>query len=216
MSSPSVHLQSILHRRLSSPRIVETLQGITKGGLVPDPEIKSYHDAVYFNYYSLGLCLQYAPQSGYKPKTGLRLEDLDKNNLALDSIIIYNVPQAPNAAKKARSSDGFSTFVALPLPITLAADDEGDADSAAKGLTITTATTGKDFVSAMGEPERKGGGAGPSNGSIGIWIEWQKHGIMVEFGGDQARGPQAWEKGKDATWKTVTLFKSGLLEVLDD
>jgi len=29
---------------------------------------------------------------------------------------------------------------------------------------------------------------------------------MVEFGGDEARGPQAWERGKDAIWKVITLF----------
>jgi len=31
---------------------------------------------------------------------------------------------------------------------------------------------------------------------------------MVEFGGDESRGPQAWEKGKDAVWKVISIFPS--------
>ncbi|XP_006454648.1 hypothetical protein AGABI2DRAFT_189890 [Agaricus bisporus var. bisporus H97] len=70
-------------------------------------------------------------------------------------------------------------------------------------------TTGKEFVQALGEPDRKGGGTGPSSGSIDIWCEWTKDGIMVEFGGSQAKGPNVWETGKDAVWKVVTLFRPG-------
>jgi len=66
--------------------------------------------------------------------------------------------------------------------------------------------SGKDFVEALLEPDRKGGGTGPSSGSIGIWCEWLKDGIMVEFGGDEAKGPHAWDQGKDAIWKIITLF----------
>jgi len=66
--------------------------------------------------------------------------------------------------------------------------------------------TGKDFVAALGEPDRKGGGSGPSSGSIGIWVEWTRDGLMVEFGGDDSRGPQAWERGKDALWRVISVF----------
>ena len=65
----------------------------------------------------------------------------------------------------------------------------------------------QELVSVLGEPDRKGGGAGPSTGSIGIWCEWSKDGLMIEFGGDDARGPGAWERGKDAVWKVITLFQ---------
>jgi len=56
----------------------------------------------------------------------------------------------------------------------------------------------------MGEPERKGGGAGPASGSIGIWCDWPKEGIMIEF---DASGPQAWEHGKDTKWRLLTLYR---------
>ena len=78
--------------------------------------------------------------------------------------------------------------------------------SASSSKIYSHAATGKDFVKVLGEPDRKGGGAGPSSGSIGIWCEWSKDGLMVEFGGDEARGPQAWERGKDEVWKVITLF----------
>jgi len=71
---------------------------------------------------------------------------------------------------------------------------------------VHPSTTGKDFVAYFGEPTRKGGGGGPAGGSIGIWCEWTDAGIMVEFGGDEAGGLQAWEKGKDATWAVLTFF----------
>ncbi|KAF8140388.1 hypothetical protein EV363DRAFT_1393296 [Boletus edulis] len=67
-------------------------------------------------------------------------------------------------------------------------------------------TTGKEFVAWLGEPSRKGGGTGPSSGSIHIWCEWSQQGIMVEFGGNDARGPQAWERGGNAVWRVVTVF----------
>jgi len=65
---------------------------------------------------------------------------------------------------------------------------------------------GKEFIALLGEPNRKGGGAGPSSGSIGIWVEWTRDGLMVEFGGEESRGPQAWERGKDAPWKVISIF----------
>jgi len=44
-------------------------------------------------------------------------------------------------------------------------------------------------------------------GSINIWCEWTKLGLMVEFGGEKVLGPNAWEEGKDAPWKVVTIFE---------
>jgi hypothetical protein len=72
-----------------------------------------------------------------------------------------------------------------------------------KSVSVSAETIGKDFVAELGEPDRKGGGAGPY--SINIWCEWTKEGVMVEFG-DHARGPQAWDKGKDANWKVISFY----------
>lgn len=179
------------------------------------PDVKSYSDAVYFNYYPLGLSLLFSPQNGYKP-TGLKQEDLKDEDLILDSIDIYNVPKPISSltgggAKLPRLAElAFSTFPVSPLTLSLATPPppkEGESALARpSSFDVVPTTSGKDFVAVFGEPDRKGGGAGPSSGSIGIWCEWSKDGVMVEFGGDEAKGPQAWERGKDAVWRVVTVF----------
>jgi hypothetical protein len=173
----------------------------------PTPEVKSYSDAVYFNYYALGLSLLFVPFDGYKPKAGALLSDLDQNKLKLESIDLYNSPsqeekeaEKSNGPSKKLSNTEYSSYPRYPVLISSSTTPPSQ-------LEITSTTTGKEFVSSLGEPSRKGGGAGPSSGSIGIWCEWDKDGLMVEFGGDEARGPQAWERGKDARWKVITIFK---------
>ncbi|KAH7912588.1 hypothetical protein BJ138DRAFT_1148041 [Hygrophoropsis aurantiaca] len=175
------------------------------------PEVKSYSDAVYFNYYALGLSFLFSPQNGYKPTTGLKHDQLKNDHLILDSIDIYNIPKinpSVNSSSKSASRTAdlvFATHPASPLKL-YPLPQEGKERLAE--IEILRETTGKDFVVWLGEPDRKGGGTGPSSGSIGIWCEWSKDGIMVEFGGDESRGPQAWERGKDATWKVITVFPS--------
>ncbi|KAG1846861.1 hypothetical protein F4604DRAFT_1816083 [Suillus subluteus] len=171
------------------------------------PEVKSYSDAVYFNYYPLGISFLYIPQKGYKPTGGLKLEDLQVDSLVLDSINIYNAPKPKATPAKTTTSSrtaelAFSTYPVLKWKLSLSPE----ASASNESIEISLTTNGKDFVSCLGEPDRKGGGSGPSSGSIGIWCEWSKHGIMVEFGGDEARGPQAWERGKDAIWRVITVF----------
>jgi hypothetical protein len=172
------------------------------------PEVKSYPDAVYFNYYPLGISFLFIPQKGYKPTGGLKLEDLQVDSLVLDSINIYNAPKPKTTSTKTTTSSrtaelAFSTYPVLKWKLSLSPEASASNESS---IEISFTTNGKDFVSCLGEPDRKGGGAGPSSGSIGIWCEWSKHGIMVEFGGDEARGPQAWERGKDAIWRVITVF----------
>lgn len=194
-------------------RFIASLSSLATTESPSVPEVKSYPDAVYFNYHALGLSLLFSPLSDYKPKTGLAFSELSKDRLVLDSIDIYNTPKPSIPRTKGTSSRiaelAFSSFPLSPLVLTVgekAKDKEGNAQDRPPQLEITSETTGKDFVQCLGEPDRKGGGAGPSSGSIGIWCEWSKDGIMVEFGGDEAKGPQAWERGKDAVWKVVTLF----------
>lgn len=173
------------------------------------PEVKSYPDAVYLNYFALGLSLLFAPLPGYTPATGIELSQLNDSRLVLDSINLYNIP--PHNAKQSSSRPSemaFSTYPCLPLELAIMPEikDANNPLMRPSNLEIRRESTGKDFVSCLGEPNRKGGGAGPSSGSIGIWCEWSPNGVMVEFGGDEARGPQAWERGKDAIWKVITLF----------
>ncbi|KAG2120720.1 uncharacterized protein F5147DRAFT_7252 [Suillus discolor] len=172
------------------------------------PDVKSYSDAVYFNYYPLGISFLFIPQNGYKPTGGLKLEDLQVDSLVLDSINIYNTPKPKVTTTKTSTSSriaelAFSTYSMSKWNLSLSPEASASNESS---IEISLTSNGKDFVSCLGEPDRKGGGAGPSSGSIGIWCEWLKHGIMVEFGGDEARGPQAWERGKDAIWRVITVF----------
>jgi hypothetical protein len=148
------------------------------------PETKCYSDAVYENYFDVGISLQYAPAIGYRPQAS----NLDRSKLSLQSMDIYN-----NSAASRREKRSYSSFPLLPMRITTATGGH---------LDIGGTTSGRDFVDVLGEPPRKGGGEGPSSG-LNIWCEWPQHGLMVEFG---ATGPQAWEKGKDAAWKCITIF----------
>lgn len=199
----------------SSQLLSDYIASLSSINLPPDPEVKSYSDVVYFNYYSLGLSFLFTPTNTYKPTTGLSRNQLEDSKLILDGIDLYNIPKPKPSVEtdkktSSRSAElAFSTFPATPIPLTLNTDVANKDDkllSRPLQLEVTSTTTGKDFVAAFGEPDRKGGGAGPSSGSIGIWCEWPRDGIMVEFGGDEANGPQAWERGKDAIWKVITIF----------
>ncbi|KAJ7786160.1 hypothetical protein B0H16DRAFT_1489374 [Mycena metata] len=181
-----------------------------------EPEVKSYSDAVYFNYYALGLSLLFTPKNGYKPATGLTRSVLRDADLVLEGLDFYNVPKPAASDPKTKGTSArkaelaFSTFPGIPLVLTVAedaTDKDGKALSRPPQFSGQADTTGKDFVACFGEPARKGGGAGPSSGSIAIWCEWTHDGLMVEFGGDEAKGPQAWERGKDAIWKVISVFE---------
>ncbi|KAG8949592.1 hypothetical protein FRC00_008066 [Tulasnella sp. 408] len=190
MQSPS----RVLGSNPSGPQLDEYLKSISSEQ-TPDPEIKSYPDAVYFNFYSLGLSLLFTPTNGYKPKTGLSRAELRETDLVLDSVDIYN-----KQTKTGHSSTGPRQYSSFPaLPISIPKPDTPDST-----LEVTLNTTGKDFVGFLGEPSRKGGGGGPAGGSIGIWCEWKAAGVMVEFGGDDSK---SWDRGKDAVWSVLTFFK---------
>lgn len=202
-------VQDLLGQNPSSRSLVDyfiNLSSIVQSDSASTPEIKAYSDVVYYNFYSLGLSLLFKPIEGYKPSTG---SDLEKDKLILDSLDIYNIPKVSVSDSKARSKKkaetAFATHPVSPLTLNLAQVEESQ--SLSLPLQVARESTGKDFVQHLGEPDRKGGGSGPASGSIGIWCEWTKHGILVEFGGVEATGPQAWERGKDAGWKVVTVFR---------
>jgi len=207
-------IKDLLGLRPSAPTISQYIGSLVEVAktTASSPDIKSYPDVVYFNFYPLGISLLFVPTNGYKPKGGLGLNDLQQEDLILDSIDIYNVPKAQandgDESKSLRSELAFTTFPVSPitLPITAKSED-GRPLGRPPCIDVTPESTGKDLVQALGEPDRKGGGAGPSSGSINIWCEWSKDGLMVEFGGVQAK---AWDTGKDAAWKVITLFRPGM------
>ncbi|KAI5898372.1 uncharacterized protein SCHCODRAFT_02611888 [Schizophyllum commune H4-8] len=181
-----------------------------KTGASVSPDVKAYSDAVYYNHYALGISLMFAPEKGYNPA---KSSPISPEKLSLDSIDLYNVPSSSQQTNKATSSRTaevkFSTYPVNPFTLHLTPalkDKEGTELQRPATFQVSPATTGKGFVAAFGEPDRKGGGAGPTNGSIGIWCEWSRDGVMVEFAGSEARGPQAWERGKDALWRVITIF----------
>ena len=187
---------------------ISSLSSLADVGSDDKPQIKAYPDAVFVNYYALGCSIEYRPMNGYRPSSNVQsIADLQTNNLAIDKIDIYNSPHddesntpSPPASQptKSKTTPAFAKYPSLPLIITFSREP--------KSISVSTESTGKDFVAALGEPDRKGGGAGPSSGSINIWCEWTKEGVMVEFGGRDARGPQAWNKGKDAKWKVISFY----------
>ena len=201
----SVNIRQLLGRSPSSQDLTAYLSALSSSQSV-FPEIKSYPDAVYFNYYAFGLSLLFVPINGYKPQSTASRQDLQDAHLILDGVDIYNsvLAKAPDGKTESQSST-YSSYPITPITITVSPETkEGTPRSSI--LNITHSMVGKEFVTALGEPDRKGGGSGPSSGSIGIWVEWTRDGLMVEFGGDDSRGPQAWERGKDAPWKVISVF----------
>jgi hypothetical protein len=149
-------------------------------------EIKAYPGIVYHNYPCLGLSLEYVQTKA----------DRASEELLLDAIHIYNRQRDHGEIL----SKTFSRYPALP--ITLLRNEDPNQPT----IKVTVGMTGKEYVEALGEPTRKGGGHGPSSGSINMWCEWTSLGIMVEFGGTEARGPDAWDRGGNAVWEELTIF----------
>ncbi|KAF8317598.1 hypothetical protein DL93DRAFT_2076678 [Clavulina sp. PMI_390] len=163
-----------------------------------------YPDCVYYNYPQLGLSLLFKPTEGYKLDPKAAAADLDLTRLKLDGIDMFNaIGESENDAS--RTADKlYKPFTHLPLTLQLSSTNE--TSSTSEPFSLVAGTTGKDLVSALGEPARKGGGGGPSGGGIAIWCDWPVHGIMIEFGGPDSKGPKAWEAGKDARWAILSVY----------
>ncbi|KAG7450668.1 uncharacterized protein BT62DRAFT_1001466 [Guyanagaster necrorhizus] len=212
----STDVQSLLGSSLSS-EILQNYIRTVSGSITVEVEIKAYPDMVYFNYYKIGVSFQFKPTDGYRPKMGLEESELEKNRLILDGVDFYNIPKVDSSDPKAKGTStrraeiAFSSYPISPLTLPITPnikDKDGKVLHRPPHFDVLPASTGKDFVQCFGEPDRKGGGTGPSTGSIGIWCEWSQDGILVEFGGDEAKGLQAWERGKDAVWKVITVFRN--------
>jgi len=205
------NVHELLGHSPSSPYLATYLSALSShasSSHVASPEIKSYPDAVYFNYYSLGLSLLFIPINGYRPQSAVARQDLQDTHLVLDGVDIYSNLSADESDTKTGSrSRAYSPYPITPIVLTIS-PETNEGTPRPSDFAVTQNMTGKEFVATLGEPDRKGGGSGPSSGSIGIWVEWTRDGLMVEFGGDDSRGPQAWERGKDAPWKVISIFSS--------
>ena len=180
---------------------------------IPTPESKVFSDSIYLNHHSLGLSLVFAPDKGYQPKTGTPYDSVKKSRIRSASIDVYNheaqimepITRKTTAASRPPTSSALKVaFEAFPRYPILVTYPLVDAPEEFKVFSISPETTGKEFSSTLGEPDRKGGG----EGSMGIWCEWTGVGLMVEFA---SGGLQAWEKGADARWKVITVFQRGVM-----
>jgi hypothetical protein len=188
--SDDLDLQSLLGVHQTSPQLDSLLEKLSAITALPitraTPDVKSYSDAVYHNFYALGISLMFAP-----PTKGVKVAP---ELFVCDSIDVMNVPEAE--AGNTRAAKSASTYCAFPgLPLHLPDTP----------LVLNPTTTGAEFVQHLGEPARKGGGTGTTG--PGIWCEWPARGLMVEFGGDEARGPNAWDRGGKAVWSVLTVFR---------
>lgn len=204
-ASTGVNLHPLLTYKPTSSILQSHLSKLSASP-VPPPIIAAFSDCIYYNYHPLGLSLVYHPLGTYKPKTGATKSELDESLLKLSSIDLYNheaTLNPPPSSKASRSSSLkpiFAPFPSFPLLVTYPSISP---PFTPQTLAITPESTGKDFILALGEPDRKGGG----EGSIGIWIEWTSVGILVEFA---SGGLQAWDKGGEAVWRVLTVFERGV------
>lgn len=223
LPSAETELHHLIGLKPTARRLAHFLESLAPSAL-ESPHIKSYPDAVYYNYYSLGLSLQFhpLPKSNYRPRTGLTQEsELDTTRLSLAVIDVYNHEshgkEGDDSKKKTATSSQYAAFPAYPIIISHPPSPSSESSSSAPSpgadhrFAITPTTTGRQLVTSLGEPDRKGGGAG--GGSLGIWVEWTQLGLMVELA---SGGLEAWDKGAESVWRCCTIFERGVAAGIDD
>ena len=112
----------------------------------------------------------------------------------------------------------WTCFSALPLQVDAISSE---AATHPRRFLIKYESTGKDLVSDLGEPQRKGGGANDRSGPA-AWMEWclglnapgsdnkKRCKLQVELAGPAARGADRWnaEKAGACTWAVITITNS--------
>ncbi|KAL5641117.1 hypothetical protein ACGC1H_001562 [Rhizoctonia solani] len=192
-------LQSILGEPRNSPKLKALIQKLGSFANPPTasltPDTKSYAGTTYDNYYEIGISLMFT-----HPTKGSNVDEY-----ACDSIDVMNVPDAEAGnTRAAKSSSRYRPFPGLPLPLSKRTPSAATTSNP-EPFMLKPTCTGAELVQYFGEPGRKGGGTGSAG--PGIWCDWPAQGLMVEFGGDEARGPSAWETGAKAVWSVLTLFR---------
>ncbi|TYJ56195.1 hypothetical protein B9479_003039 [Cryptococcus floricola] len=204
-----------------SPQIFSFISSLSTaaGVSAPKPDIKSYPDAIYHNYYPLGVSLCFLPSTG------------------LDSVDLYSRDPHPNTSSRVRgpvydiAPEVVFRFSSTTLPLPPRDPKSEQPPQTIERpieLRLTTRTTGRDLVSCLGEPTKKGSG-----GWTGVWLEWtkvelsageegaggQEHiGMMVELRDPGAREMDeammkkgmggVWDRASKWEWKTVKLYKA--------
>lgn len=173
-------LQPLLGLGPDSPQLTQALVA-----LAPDQQVerdaKSYPDATYHNYYSLGLSLCFIPR-----------KDAGGGTLELESIDIFNPAPETSATASARRPGAPPAYTFPPAPVTLRfAETEivfpprkpGEKELRVPRpdtLELKASTSGREVVRSLGEPSRKGSG-----GWVGVWLEWGAVALKREENGER-------------------------------
>ncbi|GFZ42925.1 hypothetical protein JCM24511_00643 [Saitozyma sp. JCM 24511] len=155
----------------------------TLSGSPVQPVIKSYPDATFHSYHPLGFDLV------YHPSTSQTAQSSTAGQLVLDTIDLYNPlppPPAPTTSSRTKRSGPIYSTPSLPITfhfpgstLTLPPPKPGGSSreiSRPKSLEVGQHTTGREFVSAFGEPSKKGGGTG----WVPPFLEWSRVEILGE------------------------------------
>jgi hypothetical protein len=209
-------MQQLIGLKASSRQLWDTVNTASEQIDDHNRTIKVYSDCVYYNYHRMGMSLMFKPTFGFKLSANAAETSLDLDKLILDGIDVFNAIDDTDSNPRKTANKAYRPFPRLPIEVHLSPLSPSPPTVATSGAPkppptpstffLETSTTGKDLVSVLGEPTRKGGGGGPSSGSIAIWCDWSHHGVMVEFGGPDSTGPKAWESGKDARWAILSLY----------
>ncbi|GAA5913370.1 uncharacterized protein JCM6883_003054 [Sporobolomyces salmoneus] len=209
-ASEGVDLTPLLGLAPNSKEISSLLSSLSPSSSSPrDPSIASYPDIVYLSYHSLGLSLSFEPTiSSYKPKYRLTsINQLECDKLYCVGIDVYNHEEQEDGDnkdvkdKKSTSTNEYEPFPRYPI---LLPSPSSSSSSKSTPFPLTPTTTGKELVEVYGEPLRKGGG---DTKGMGIWTEWTKEGIMIEW---KSTGLGAWDKGGESQWRVLSLFEPGV------
>lgn len=190
-----------------------------------EPDVKTYPDATYHNYYALGLSLCFLPTA---------------SGLEVDSIDVFNPsPSPPTSAGSSSSKKKKASPYTSPSPVVVRfAETEvvlpprkaGETEiryPRPKVLKLERTMTGREIVRAFGEPTRKGAG-----GWVGVWVEWSpvalrregeggaegqvvELGVMLELNDPQVeeRSEEQKAKGMGGVWDRAAGWQWGSIKV---
>lgn len=229
--SPLIRGYLLSLHRLSNPSPAGTA---LSEEVLEKPEVKTFAGtppATFHNYStSLGVSFELQPLSSASDAepygSTSRLVGIDIDNPEPNEDEAHDPKPAAMGrrkpdVKRPACFPGFPILLPLPPSSTLPADSPSSTTSrdGSRYFALRPSTTGKDLLLAFGEPSRKGGGSS----GLGIWTEWAyprstvlpfahalgdkgKVGWFVQWKGNAAVGPGAWDKGKQRKWGSLRLF----------
>lgn len=136
-------------------------------------DTKSYPDAVYQNYYSLGISLCFEPSSA------------SSKEFHCVTVDVFNTPSPGSGTSAGGRAPKGPTYEETSLPlvfefaekeIVLPPRKQGEKEMRLPRepwIEVSNSTTGREIVRSLGEPSRKGSGSW-----VGVWLEWNSVGLL--------------------------------------